>query len=161
MAAKIALFLLLTSILLVISRGAAGELPPVGFQCDTTSETGQRATVTQVIDGDTVALSNGDRVRYIGMDTPERGEPLYKEATEFNRNLVEGKAVRLTKDISERDRYGRLLRYVYVDDILVNAELVREGYAREFEYKPDVRFRDCFVALEKEARKKKRGIWAR
>ena len=161
MAAKIGLFLLLTSILLVISRGVVGEPPPVGFQCDTSSETGQRAIITRVIDGDTVALSNGDRVRYIGVDTPERGEPLYKEATDFNRNLVESREVRLTRDISERDRYGRLLRYVYVDDILVNAELVREGYAREFEYKPDVRFRDCFVALEKEPKKQKRGIWAR
>ena len=113
----------------------------------------------RVIDGDTVVLANGDRVRYIGMDTPERGEPFFDEATEYNRRLVEGRRVQLVKDQSETDRFGRLLRYVLAGDILVNAELVREGLAEAKRYKPDVKFADCFDALMQEARDAKRGMW--
>ena len=115
--------------------------------------------VQRVIDGDTVVLANGDRVRYIGMDTPERGEPFFDEATEYNRRLVEGRRVQLLKDESETDRFGRLLRYVLAGDILVNAELVREGLAEAKRYKPDVKFADCFDALMQEARDAKRGMW--
>ena len=113
----------------------------------------------RVIDGDTVVLANGDRVRYIGMDTPERGEPFFDEATEYNRRLVEGRRVQLVEDESETDRFGRLLRYVFAGDILVNAELVREGLAEAKRYKPDVKFADCFDALMQEARDAKRGMW--
>ena len=62
--------------------------------------------VQRVIDGDTVVLADGERVRYIGMDTPERGEPFFDEATEYNRRLVEGRRVRLMKDDSDKDRFG-------------------------------------------------------
>ena len=115
--------------------------------------------VQRVIDGDTVVLANGDRVRYIGMDTPERGESFFDEATEYNRRLVEGRRVRLMKDESDKDRFGRLLRYVLAGDILVNAELVREGLAEAKRYEPDVKFADCFDALMQEARDAKRGMW--
>ncbi|MCK4863754.1 MAG: thermonuclease family protein, partial [Dehalococcoidales bacterium] len=84
------------------------------------------ATVTQVIDGDTITIDTGHRVRYIGLDTPEVypvQEAYGMEAWQANRKLVEGKEVRLERDVSETDKYGRLLRYVYVDDTLVNAEL--------------------------------------
>ena len=125
------------------------------------SSTSSRGTLVQrVIDGDTVVLANGERVRYIGMDTPERGEPFFDEATDFNRRLVEGKRVGLVKDQSEVDRFGRLLRYVFAGDILVNAELVREGLAEAKRYEPDVKFTDCFDALMQEARDGQRGMWA-
>ena len=116
--------------------------------------------VQRVIDGDTVVLANGARVRYIGMDTPERGERLFDEATEYNRGLVEGQRVGLLKDQSETDRFGRLLRYVFAGDILVNAELVREGLAEAKRYEPDVKFADCFDELMQEARENRRGLWA-
>ena len=125
------------------------------------SQSSRGVLVQRVIDGDTVVLANGDRVRYIGMDTPERGERLFDEATEYNRRLVEGRRVRLMKDESDKDRFGRLLRYVLAGDILVNAELVREGLAEAKRYKPDVKFADCFDALMQEARDNKRGLWAR
>jgi micrococcal nuclease len=99
-------------------------------------------------------------VRYISIDTPERGERLYEEATEKNRELVEGKIVRLEKDVSETDIYGRLLRYVYVDDTFVNAELVRLGYAKAIPYPPDTKFQELFAELEQEAKDAGRGIWA-
>jgi micrococcal nuclease len=115
--------------------------------------------VQRGIDGDTVVLAGGARVRYIGIDTPERGEPFFDVATEYNRRLVEGKRVQLLKDESDTDRFGRLLRYVLAGDILVNAELVREGLADAKRYEPDVKFADCFDALMQEARENQRGIW--
>ena len=126
------------------------------------AESSSRGTLVQrVIDGDTVVLADGARVRYIGMDTPERGEPFFDEATEFNRRLVEGRRIQLVEDESETDRFGRLLRYVFAGDILVNAELVREGLAEAKRYEPDVKFADCFDTLMQEARDNRRGLWSR
>ena len=105
-------------------------------------------------------------VRYIGIDTPEtkhptRGvEPYGPEASERNRQLVKGKTVYLEKDVSETDRYGRLLRYVYVDDVMVNAALVEEGYAQVSTYPPDVKHVDLFLKLQREAREGSRGLWS-
>ena len=90
---------------------------------NTPTPTNQTALVTNVVDGDTIDVSiNGTefRVRYIGMDTPEIGEPCYQQATAYNSQLVLGKTVILERDVSETDRFGRLLRYVYVDDTFVN-----------------------------------------
>jgi len=125
--------------------------------------------VTRVIDGDTIEVDIGGtiyKVRYIGIDTPELDDErpeycaLAQEATRYNRQLVEGKTVRLEKDISETDRYERLLRYVYVDDIFVNAELVRQGLAWANVYEPDTRYQDILKELEMEAEQAGRGLWA-
>ena len=119
--------------------------------------------MVRVIDGDTIAVSGGKRVRYIGIDTPEVGDrPEYygSEATSFNETLVLGHKVTLNKGVSERDRFGRLLRFVYANGILVNAELVREGYARARVYPPDTLYAKCFAALEEEAREAGRGMWS-
>ena len=117
--------------------------------------------VSRVIDGDTIELADGQRIRYIGVDTPERDELLYREATEYNRRLVEGQRVRLLKDRSNEDRYGRLLRYVLAGDILVNAELVREGLAEAKSYEPNVQFAACFDSMMEEAQANRRGLWLR
>ena len=122
------------------------------------------ARVTQVIDGDTITIEGGYRVRYIGIDTPEihpELEAYGMEALEANRRLVEGKEVRLERDVSETDKYGRLLRYVYADDIFVNAELVRQGLAEAKAYPPDIEYQDYLEELEAEARQAGRGIWAK
>ena len=119
-----------------------------------------RSKVERVIDGDTIVLDDGRTVRYIGMDTPERGDQYYDEATEANRRLVDGKKVKLELDVEEKDRYGRTLAYVYVGDIFVNAELVRDGYARAYPYPPNERYRKLFASAEKEARQKGVGIWS-
>lgn len=122
--------------------------------------------VTRVVDGDTVKLESGETLRYIGIDTPETVDPrravgcFGKEASAKNKELVEGKEVRLIKDVSETDKYKRLLRYVYVDDLFVNEYLVREGYAKASSYPPDVKYADRFREAEREAREKKRGLWA-
>ncbi|MBI2856813.1 MAG: thermonuclease family protein [Chloroflexi bacterium] len=115
--------------------------------------------VERVVDGDTVVITGGAHLRYIGIDTPERDMPFYGAATEANRRLVRGKAVRLEKDVSDRDRYGRLLRYVYVGDVFVNLELVRQGWAEAKAYPPDIRHQAQLAAAEREARAARRGIW--
>jgi micrococcal nuclease len=124
---------------------------------------GEPAEVVGIVDGDTIDIQIGGqifRVRYIGMNTPETGQPCASEATNYNTMLVMGKVVTLVKDVSQTDRYGRLLRYVYVGDIFVNAELARQGYANAATYPPDVAYADLLVQLEAEARAAGRGCWA-
>jgi micrococcal nuclease len=124
----------------------------------------ETAEVSQVIDGDTIVIEGGFHVRYIGIDTPEvhpQLEAYGMEALQANRELVEGKEVRLERDVSETDKYGRLLRYVYVNGILVNAELVRQGLAYARAYPPDTKYQDYLEELETEAREAGRGMWAK
>lgn len=116
--------------------------------------------VIRVIDGDTIEIEGGQKVRYIGIDTPETYDCYYSESLNKNKDLVEGKMVSLIKDISETDRYGRLLRYVYIDGVFVNEQLVKEGYANASTYPPDVKFKDNFITLESEARSNNRGLWS-
>jgi len=122
--------------------------------------------VTKVIDGDTITIEGGQVIRYIGIDTPETVHPSKPvecfglEASNKNKELVEGKRVKLEKDVSETDKYGRLLRYVWIDDIFVNDYLVRQGYAYVYTYPPDVKYSDQFVEAQREAEKNNRGLWA-
>lgn len=123
--------------------------------------------VKRVIDGDTIELDNGEKVRYIGINTPETVDPgrsvecFGKEASEFNKKLVEGGKVILMRDISDRDKYGRSLRFVYLEDgTFINEMLVREGYAFVATYSPDVSKQDVFRSAEKLARDEKRGLWS-
>ena len=130
------------------------------FGCGSLPDT---ARVVQVIDGDTIVIEGGYRVRYIGIDTPEiypSMEAFGTEAWQANRKLVEGKEVRLERDVSERDKYGRLLRYVWVDNTLVEAELVRQGLARAKAYPPDTKYQDYLEQAETEAMEAGRGMWA-
>lgn len=126
---------------------------------------GTTATVIRIIDGDTIEISGGRKVRYIGVDTPETQDPRTKlecygkEATAKNRELVAGQVVTLVRDVSDTDQFGRLLRYVYKGDVFVNDELVKEGYARASRYPPDVRFAELFRDSEREARENAKGLW--
>ncbi len=115
--------------------------------------------VIKVVDGDSIVIEGSYHVRYIGIDAPEKGEPYFLEATQLNRRLVEGKKVRMEKDTSETDRYGRLLCYVYVNNVFVNAEIVRLGYAYAKSYPPDIKHQQYLETLELEAKRLKRGIW--
>jgi micrococcal nuclease len=126
------------------------------------------ARVTRVVDGDTIHVEVGGkdyRLRYIGIDTPETVDPrrpvgcFGKEASEQNRRLVEGRIVGLEKDVSETDSFDRLLRYVWVEDVMVNSALVEQGYAFAATYPPDVRYSTLFASLQAEARNGGRGLW--
>jgi micrococcal nuclease len=133
------------------------------------SQTAGAAIVERVIDGDTIVILQDGRketVRYIGIDAPEsvhprRGmEPFGKAASDFNRSLVGGREVRLEFDVEPRDHYGRLLAYVYLDSLFVNAELVLAGYAQLMTIPPNVRHVDLFRRLQREARENNCGLWA-
>ncbi|MCF7873313.1 MAG: thermonuclease family protein [Candidatus Omnitrophica bacterium] len=126
--------------------------------------------VEKVIDGDTIVLSTGESLRYIGIDTPEsrikKGnqfvydpQPFAIEATQLNKELVEGKSVRIEFDIDKKDRYGRLLGYCFVGDTFVNEKLTEEGYAVLYTYPPNIRYVDLLVQAQKKARQNNRGIW--
>ena len=128
-------------------------------------------TVTKVVDGDTFKVMYSGKetsVRLIGVDTPESVHPdaaknteFGKLAAEFTRGKLEGKTVKLEKDVSETDQNGRLLRYVFLEDgTFFNESLVKEGYAKAATYPPDVEFANTFVAAEKYARENNKGLWA-
>ena len=128
-----------------------------------------QGTVVHVVDGDTIHVRLTDRlekVRYIGVNSPElhhprKGEePGGREAAIVNRELVAGRQVRLETDVQTRDRYGRLLAYVWVGDTMINAELVRRGYAQVMTVPPNVHHQALFVSLQREAREAGRGLWA-
>jgi micrococcal nuclease len=124
------------------------------------------ATVLSVTDGDTIRVLIGgkeERVRYIGMDAPELGAVLSYEATAANAELVAGQDVVLERDVSKRDQFGRLLRYVWLerDDgwVLVNRDLVRRGFAQAISYPPDVKYDDILQRAERNATRASRGVW--
>jgi micrococcal nuclease len=122
--------------------------------------------VSRVIDGDTIEIEGGERVRYIGIDTPETVDPRKPvqcfgiEASNKNKELVEGKTVRLEKDVTDRDKYKRLLRYIYVGDTFINLEMVKQGFAYSYSYPPDIKYQDQIVAAQQEAEKSKNGLWS-
>lgn len=128
--------------------------------------------VTKVIDGDTVELENGSKVRLLGIDTPETKdtrkpvECFGKQASNETKNLLEGKMVLLEKDLSETDKYGRLLRYIFLPlsdgkSLFVNDYLIREGFAKALNYPPDVKYDDQFRQAEQEAKIGKKGLWGK
>lgn len=148
----------LLPLLLALSLLVAGCAP------ETDEEWG---LVERVVDGDTFVLSGGERVRLIGIDTPEtvkpgtEPEPFGPEASQFAKELLEGKRVRLEWDAERRDRYDRLLAYVYLEDgTFVNQLLVEEGYARTLTVPPNTRYAGQLARAEAEARQERKGLWA-
>jgi len=120
----------------------------------------ETVTVLQVIDGDTCLLEDGRKVRYLGIDAPEKGDPQSKEATLANNKLVGGKEIRLELGSPRQDRDGRLLAYVFVDNAFVNEELVRQGYAH-IRRPLAAKYRDLLLKAQEEARAAGVGIWAK
>ncbi len=158
---------------LTVQAPATASDEPAGYE---------EARVTRVIDGDTIvveitAITAGPgaglaeigtehRVRLIGIDTPESVKPnspvecFGKESTAAAEAFLEGRDVRLVKDVEETDDFDRLLRYVYRDGEMANARLVANGYASAYTYPPNVRHADLFVQLQREAREGDRGLWS-
>lgn len=122
-------------------------------------------TVVAVLDGDTIVVDGIGTVRYLGIDTPELHHPrkpverFAERAASLNTRLVAGRTVRLETDVEQRDSYGRLLAYVYVGDVMVNARLVAEGAAKQYPFEPNTLHRDTFARLEREAIRGRRGQW--
>ncbi|MEW6296731.1 MAG: lamin tail domain-containing protein [Thermodesulfobacteriota bacterium] len=116
------------------------------------------ATVTTVLDGDTVELADGTVIRYFGVNTPERGQRFYEDAKRYNARLVLGKAVRLERAGQEQDTYRRRLAYVYVGDVLVNAYLIAEGWAHLFVIGSLEPYHE-WLQLQKNAQAQRKGMW--
>jgi micrococcal nuclease len=158
---RIAPFVLLIAVLVVVFAHGRGGDRGDGFG---------EAQVVRVVDGDTIRVRLGgrtERVRYIGVDTPESVKPgtpvqcYAKRAAAANAALVAGREVRLVGDVEHRDRYGRLLAYVYRvgDGAFVNALLVRDGYARTLTIAPNVAHAGELARLARAARTAGRGLW--
>lgn len=159
----IALLVALAAFIALRSQGEAEEAAaPTGMR------EARGAVVLDVVDGDTVEVDMGGRsesIRYIGIDTPEVDpsigvECFGPEASRLNESLVGGRRVRLVFDDELRDRYGRLLAYVYVGRTLVNAEIVRRGYARTLTIPPNTDRAPLFTRLERAAGRTGRGLWS-
>ena len=150
--------LTLTLILVLLACGLASpaadaDSPPV--------------KVRWVDDGDTIVVAGGERVRYLGINTPEvahkdkPGEPFGDEAKAFNKRLVQGRWINLELAEQQRDHYGRLLAYVFLaDGTFVNGELVRQGYAHLLRKQPKLRYWERLLALQRQALKEKKGMWS-
>ncbi|MBI4897746.1 MAG: thermonuclease family protein [Actinobacteria bacterium] len=155
------------------SDGSGSDGRDSGDPADAADE--RRAVVLRVVDGDTILVRilgaadrptrRTERVRYIGVDTPESVKPgapvdcYGKEAAAFNRSLVDGRRVRMVPDREPRDRYGRTLAFVYLEDEFVNAELVKNGFARTLEIEPNTSKAGYLARLERVAIRTNRGLW--
>ena len=150
----------------------APSLRADGWSADGPQGRTERAQVVRVVDGDTIIVDRGhgeERLRYIGIDTPETVKPdspvawMGPEASAANRDLVEGREVVLERDVSETDRYGRLLRYVWLESdagwLMVNEALLRRGVAQVATYPPDVAHVDRLLAAQRAAREAGIGLW--
>ena len=142
------------------------QVAGIVFDKSIKTKQGEWIKVVQAVDGDTVVLINGDRLRYIGIDTPEKFDPrkpvqcFAAEASERNKQLVEGKMIKFYKDVNEYDIYGRWLGFVYLEDgTFVNEELVKQGYAFAYHYVPDISKSEIFNAAQTYARENKLGLW--
>jgi len=145
----------------------AGHLS--ALEASSQSASGQRYSYrcTRVVDGDTIQVTELGPVRLIGIDTPEMNydlgvpQPFAREAKTFCERLVDGKEVSLEFDVQKRDKYGRVLAYVFVGRTFVNAELVKVGLAKAYHIPPNGKHRTVFKRLERQAKDKRRGIWSR
>lgn len=177
-------FIINAAVLLVvaITYFAMRNLPhnaPASGLSQSAKQAGQYYYVKRTVDGDTIKLLTGESVRLIGIDAPESNYnsklerdaarsrkdvkvilAMGKEASDFAKRLVNGKRVKLEYDVVPRDKYGRLLAYVYLEDgTFVNAKIVEEGYAQTMTIPPNVKYADYFSKLQREAREKGRGLW--
>jgi micrococcal nuclease len=146
----------ITAIGILILLILAGYLVFINYQqsSDSTYE------VSDIIDGDTIKLTNGERVRLIGINTPEKGQPYFQQATDRLEELIGSNPVKLEKDEEDKDQYGRWLRYIYINDTFVNLEMVKSGFAIAYEFQPNVKHSDKFNEAEQKARESEIGIWA-
>jgi micrococcal nuclease len=115
--------------------------------------------VREVIDGDTVKLTSGVHLRYIGIDAPEQGESLFQQAKSENEKMTLGKKIRVEFDKEKKDKYNRILAYVFVDSLMVQKELLKRGLAYVYSYAKNQKYLEQFIKIQREAKKKKVGLW--
>lgn len=148
----------LLTILVVIALTVVSSF--TGYYILTNVDEEKGFNVTKTIDGDTIEIETGEKVRLLGINAPEENEYYFKEAKERLVKLVERKSAKLEAGSEDKDRYGRLLRYVFIGDTLVNLQLVKEGYATVYIISPDEKYYLEFKKAEKEAKESKLGLWS-
>jgi len=165
---NISLFLFFAFCLILVVLYIRSQIPKVSLIHQNSSTSSNppvitTAKVTRVIDGDTIVIDTSQKVRYIGMNTPEleTNDCFATQAAEINKTLVLGKEVKLEKDVSETDKYGRLLRYVYINNEMINDDLVKDGSAKIETVPPDVKYKQEFLNSEKYAQENKLGLWGK
>jgi len=148
-------FILLAIVFLLIppKRREPGPVPAV-------EEVRKQITVSKIIDGDTFELSDGSRVRLIGVDTPESNQPFYSEAMALSESLLLGRRIGHEAGTEERDRYGRLLWNVFADSIFINAEIIARGMGQVYLFAPNLDHAEELIESQKLARAAKLGIWS-
>lgn len=162
-AITIMLIILTTGLLLLTLPGCNSDNNTTGPGPDPTAGpyTNRTATVTSIVDGDTIWINGNEKVRYIGINTPETGECYYSEAKERNRQLVAGKQILMEIcNASPTDQYGRTLAHIHVDNILVNAVLLQEGYARAYPVPPCTSRADEYRDYANAAFNSGAGMWS-
>ena len=168
-AAWVAAFAALVAIANVVLADGLKPEGPIKATSDAAQLGPRDAKVIRAVDGDTILVRDIDgsteRVRYIGVDTPESVKPdspvecYGHEASDFNKQLVQGRKVRLVPDQEAQDKYGRSLAFVYVGNTFVNAELLKNGYARTIEIEPNTSKAEYFAGLERVAIRTRKGLW--
>ncbi len=168
MSALVKLLLILVTIITVFLYGCGlyydyGDYAGNNYEDKTTAggETEDLSgdLVKEVFDGDTIILSDGRIVRLTGINAPEYGMYFFEEAGQALRAMVLDKEVSLEKDVSDKDKYGRLLRYVYTGELFVNLEMVKRGFANCYTYPPDIKNTEKILEAERYARNRKLGLW--
>jgi micrococcal nuclease len=163
------LCLILIGLVLLSQRTRLNIVPPVPLKSSIPLITPippvfTTAKVIRVYDGDTIEIEGGQKVRYIGIDSSEvypKEQCYAQEARKINSDLVMGKVVQLEKDVSETDKYGRLLRYVYINNEFINDELVKNGSAKVETVPPDVKYKNEFLQSQTYAKEYKLGLWGK
>ena len=117
-------------------------------------------TVTKVYSGNSIKIQDGAKVQYVGLDSPGEARFFYDECKKANKNLLDKKQISIEFDIKKRNEDNEILGYVYVGDVFVNAQLLKNGFAIAYIQPPNQKYADLFIALQKEARKQRKGIWA-
>ena len=157
---------LLWTILLILGLAFLILTVRLGFKSltgkTTLEEKHETGFVERVIDGDTFVLDNGEHVRLVCINTPEKGEPYYQEAKDSLTRLVLNKEVLLEKDTRNKDKYGRLLRYIRSteDNHLYNQDLIGQGLAKVYRIRPDEKYCDLFEEAQIKAQQEHRGLWS-
>jgi len=142
------------------TREGIGEGTKEGTGGQTYSGYGKYHNVTRVIDGDTIVIEDGQSVRLICIDTPEKGEDYFSDAKNYLNEMILGKEILIENDVSERDKYNRLLGYLYLEDgTFINEKIVRAGWARAYLYYPDTKLCPIVEQAEAKAQEEKIGMW--
>jgi micrococcal nuclease len=154
-------FNFITAIILITSINGCGLFYDYGHNTDEAGmeSSGDTYKVKEVIDGDTIVLAEGRRIRLIGINTPEQDMYFFEEAKDALGIMISDREITLEKDISEMDKYGRLLRYIYTKELFINLEMIKRGFASCYTYPPDVKYSEEFARAERYAREKGMGLW--